>query len=216
MSGIILQLENLVKQTGNILSPNPDVGAFDSSGFLFKGGSVWILLKWGKMKLKKTSRAFYKAHIVVDVKSKAVLAVKLSKSNTADVIVAWKLLKSMGKRVISKMKTIFGDKAYNDQKLREELKSQNVKLIVEPKKNATDKGTDSSQDRSLRLYRNSPNLWKSTHKYDQKTFVELVFGTIKSRPLPLSAKLTRNKKKQIIMKFFVYNFNMMLELENLR
>ncbi len=212
----ISQLENLVKLTGKILSSDSEDVAFDSSGFLFKGGSVWILLKWGKKKLKKTSRAFYKAHIAVDVKSTAVLSVKLSKSMTHDVKIAWKLIKSMGSNVVSKLRRIYGDKAYNDKKLREYLISKSVNLIVEPKKNATDKGTNDFQDKNLRLYRRSPNLWKSTHNYNQKTFVELVFGTVKSKPIPLSAKLAKNKKKQLIMKFFVYNFNMLLETENLR
>ncbi len=60
MNGQISQLENLVKLIGKILSPDPKSAAFDSSGFLFKGGSVWILLKWGKMKLKKPPVLFTK------------------------------------------------------------------------------------------------------------------------------------------------------------
>ncbi len=67
------------------------------------------------MKLNKTSRAFYKAHIAVDVVSTAV------KSNTADVIVAWKLLLILGMRILSKLGRIYGDKAYNDKKLRARL-----------------------------------------------------------------------------------------------
>ena len=65
--------------------------ALDSSGFLFKGGSVWILLRWAKQKLKKTSRAFYKVHIATDLDSAAVLAIKLSKTPTHDLKMKLKL-----------------------------------------------------------------------------------------------------------------------------
>jgi len=166
--------------------------------------------------LKKTSRAFYKVHIATDLDTTAVLAVKLSKAPTHDLKIAWRLIKSLGLRCLSTLKRLHGDKAYTDSKLRESLREQSVQLIVEPRSNATDKGTDGYYDKSLRLYRNSPELWKWTHKHGQKAIVERVFGTVKSRPIPLSARLVKNKRKQLIMKFFVYNFNLLLEVENLR
>lgn len=210
------QLENLVALTGKILSPKPQNVALDSSGFLFKGGSVWILLKWGKRKLKKTSRAFYKVHIATDLNSTAVLAIKLSKAPTHDLKIAWRLIKSIGLRCLSTLKRIYGDKAYTDITLYKHLKGHSVHLIVEPRSNATDKGTDEYHDKNLRLYRNSPELWKWTHKHGQKAIVERVFGTVKTRPIPLSARREKNKRKQLIMKFFVYNFNLLLETKNMR
>jgi len=210
------QLENLVSLTGKIISPKPQNMALDSSGFLFKGGSVWILLKWAKQKLKKTSRAFYKVHIATDLDSAAVLAIKLSKTPTHDIKIAWRLVKSLGIRCLSTLKRIYGDKAYTDSTLNEHLQEYSVQLIVEPRSNATDKGTNSYHDKNLRLYRNSPELWKWTHKHGQKAIVERVFGSVKSKPIPLSARRAKNKRKQLVMKFFVYNFNLLLELENLR
>ncbi len=210
------QLENLVALIGKTLSPRPQNVALDSSGFLFKGGSVWILLKWAKRKLKKTSRAFYKVHIATDVNSAAVLAIKLSKAPTHDIKIAWRLIKSLGLRCLSTLKRIYGDKAYTDITLHNHLERYSVQLIVEPRSNATDKGTNSSHDKSLRLYHNSPELWKLTHNHGQKAIVERAFGSVKSTPIPLNARLAKNKRKQLIMKFFVYNFNMLLELENLR
>jgi len=210
------QLENLVALTGKILSPKPQNVALDSTGFLFKGGSVWILLKWAKQQLKKTSRSFYKVHIATDLTSRAVLAIKLSKAPTHDLKIAWRLIKSIGKRCLTSLRKIYGDKAYTDKKLSCHLNQYQVQLIVEPRSNATDKGTNGFQDRNLRLYRNSPNLWKWTHKHGQKAIIERVFGSIKSNAIPLSARLAKNKRKQLIMKFFVYNFNLLLEVQNLR
>lgn len=212
----LAQLENLVALTGKILSPKPKNAALDSSGFLFKGGSVWILLKWANNKLKKTSRAFYKIHILTDLDSTAVLAIKHSKTPTHDLKIAWRLIKSIGLRCLSTLKRIYGDKAYTDYKLYTHLKEHSVRLVVEPRSNATDKGTDEYHDKNLRLYRNSPELWKWTHKHGQKAIVERVFGTVKTRSIPLSARREKNKRKQLIMKFFVYNFNLLLETKNMR
>ena len=210
------QLENLVKLIGRILSPDPKNTAFDSTGFMFKGGSIWILLKWARRKLKKTSRVFYKIHIIADLNTSAVLAIKSSKSPVHDLTMGWKLIKSLGTRILFSIKRIYGDKAYTDVKLYNHLQNYDVQLTVEPRSNAADKGTDSFQDKSVRLYQNSPELWKYTHKHGQKAIVERVFGSVKNKPIPLTAKIAKNKRKQLIMKFFVYNFNLLLEMENMR
>lgn len=166
--------------------------------------------------MKKTSRAFYKVHIATDLNSAAVLAIKLSKAPTHDLKIAWRLVKSLGLRCLSTLKRIYGDKAYTDFTLYKHLRKHSVQLTVEPRSNATDKGTNSFHDKNLRLYHNSPGLWKKTHRHGQKAIVERVFGAVKSKPIPLSARRAKNKRKQLIMKFFVYNFNLLLELENLR
>ena len=136
---------------------------FDSTGFLFKGGSVWILLKWFKPLLKKTSYAFLKAHLLVDTTSRAILAVKLSKSPTHDIKMAEKVLKKVGKRRLRLVNRIFGDKAYTSRKLGQKLQVEyGIQLIVEPKRNAVDHGSNSWFDRSVRLYSRSASQWKHT------------------------------------------------------
>lgn len=210
------QLENLIVLFGRMLCPDPNKVAIDSTGFLFKGGSVWILLKWRPSKLKKSSKSFIKAHMIVDTSSKTVLSVKLSKSPTHDVSMAPKVIKKIGCRQLKKINKMYGDKAYNDQKLRnKELSKYEIKLIVEPKSNAVDHGTGDYRDLGVRLYQNSPNLWKYTHKHGCKSSVEQTFGLVKVKLLPLTGRSPKNKRKQILMNFLVYNLNMILEVQNL-
>ena len=66
------QLENLIKRIGASIAPHPRTIAMDSTGFMLKGGSVWRLLKWNISTLKKTSRLFWKVHILVDTDTQAV------------------------------------------------------------------------------------------------------------------------------------------------
>ncbi len=206
------QIENLIRLIGTVLCPNPDDTAIDSTGFLFKAGSVWILLKWAVRKLKKTSRIFYKAHVLVEVKKKVILGVRLSKSPEHDLTVGIKLIFSLGKRLLAKIRRLYGDKAYTDSRLAIELETDfGVQMVVEPRSNAVDHGTNSSQDRNVRLYHNSPELWKYTHSHGQKSTVERIIGVVKQYPMAMTARLNITKKKQLVMRYFVYNFNLLLE-----
>lgn len=205
------QIENLIRLTGKVLCPEPEDTAIDSTGFLFKAGSVWILLKWAVRKLKKTSKVFYKAHVIVEVKKKVILGVRLSKSPDHDLTVGIKLIFSLGKRMLAKIRRIYGDKAYTDGDLALELQDDfGVKMIVEPKSNAVDHGTNSLHDRNVRLYQNSPELWKYTNGHGQKSTVERIIGVVKQYPLTMTARLNKTKKKQLVMRYFVYNFNLLL------
>ncbi len=207
------QIENLVNLVGKTMSPDPKDTAVDSTGFLFKGGSVWLLLKWAVKKLKKTSRIFYKAHIIVDLKSEVVLGVRLSKSPDHDLKHGVKLIFGIGKFLLTKIKRIYGDKAYTDGDLESDLQEYDVQMIVEPKSNAVDHGNDDFHDRSVRLYKNSPSLWKYTHSHGQKSVIEKIMGKIKMQPIPITARLAKTKKKQLCVRFFVYNWNKLLEME---
>ena len=211
------QMENLITAVGRILCPEPKDTAIDSTGFLFKGGSVWILLKWLTPLLKKTSRAFLKAHLLVDTTSRAILAVKLSKSPTHDIKMAEKVIKKVGKRRLRLVKRIFGDKAYTSRKLGQKLQVEyGIQLIVEPKRNAVDHGSNSWFDRSVRLYSRSASLWKHTHGYGRKSVVEQVICEVKKRKIVLSARKVSQKRKQLLLNFLQYNFAEWLELVNLR
>ena len=211
------QLENLIVLFGRILCPDPNKTAIDSTGLLFKGGSVWILLKWRPSQLKKSSRRFIKAHMIVETSSKTILGVMLSKSPKHDVSMAPKVINQIGSRQLKKIDKIYGDKAYNDKKLRKQkLLKYGIKLIIEPKKNAVDHGTGNYRDLDLRLYKNSPNLWKYTHQHGCKSSVEQTFGLVKVKTLPLTGRSPKSKRKQILMNFLVYNLNMMLEDQNWR
>ena len=89
-----------------------------------------------------------------------------------------------------------------------------VQHIVEPKSNAVDHGTDTLRDRSLRLYQNSPGLWKYTFKHGRKSAVEQIFGEIKVTIYGLNSRKRGLLKKQILLQFLVYNLDKAVELEN--
>jgi len=210
------QIKSLTTQVARILILPEEDTAIDSSGFLLKVGSIWRYVKYKSSELKRSSKRFYKFHIIISTGSKSILAVDWSKSPDHDYPEGRKLIKKVGSRLFSKIDRNFGDKAYNGKPFTEDLLELGVRHIVEPKSNAVDHGTDTARDRSLRLYKNSPGLWKYTFKHGRKSAVEQVFGEIKLANNNLNSRKRHLLKKQILLQFLLYNLAKAMELENWR
>jgi hypothetical protein len=210
------QIKSLTTQVARILILPDEDTAIDSSGFILKVGSIWRYIKYKSSELKRSSKRFYKFHIIISTVSKTILAVDWSKSPEHDYPEGRKLIKKVGPRLFSKINRNFGDKAYNGKPLTDDLLDLGVRHIVEPKSNAVDHGTDTPRDRSLRLYKNSPGLWKHTFKHGRKSAVEQVFGEVKLENTHLNSRKRNILKKEILLQFLLYNLAKAVELENWR
>ena len=149
-------------------------------------------------------------HIVVSSCCQAILAIHISKTIKPDIRAFPVLLDLLGKKLLRNLQKLYGDKAYTSQfyqcKLWEEF---SLRLVVE--RNAVRSETRVFPD--LELYRNSPGLWKSSLDFSAKTFVELTFAKAQQLALPLRARKTENKRKQILCRFLLLNFNQVLKSE---
>ena len=210
------QIKSLTTQIARILILSEEDTAIDSSGFILKVGSIWRYIKYSSSELKRSSKRFYKFHIIISTQSKAILAVDWSKSPEHDYPEGRKLIKKVGSRIFSKINRNFGDKAYNGKPFEADLRDFGVRHIVEPKSNAVDHGTDTPRDRSLRLYKNSPGLWKYTFKHGRKSAVEQVFGEVKLENTHLNSRKRYLLKKEILLQFLLYNLAKAVEMENWR
>lgn len=203
------KIKSLTAQFGKEVAELDRV-AIDSSGFKLRLGKIWNLISYEAGKLKRTSKIFYKFHIIVDTATKSILAVNWSKSPDHDYPVGNKLVRKLGSRVLDGIRYLFGDKAYEGPELRSYLKQSNIRLLVEPKINAVDNGQNSDRDRDVRLSQNSMNLWKNTFNYGRKQIVENVFGEIKDQ-LELNSRNRTILKRQLLLHFLMYNVNICLE-----
>jgi len=209
------QIMSLTTQIARILVVEPTDVSVDSSGFLLKLGSLWKTVKYTGTSFKRTSKIFYKIHIVVDTTTKTVLALNWSKSPSHDFPIALKLVRQLGKRMLTKVVRFFGDKAYNGLDLRELLEKVDVDLIVEPKSNAVDSGKNTMRDRQVRLYQTSPALWKHTFKHGRKSVVESVFSEIKLK-MRFKARKRVILKRQLLLQFLMFNLNLWLSSHKTR
>lgn len=208
------QIKSLTTQVSRLLVEPGEDSAIDSSGFLLKVGSIWIFIKYRRSELKRSSKRFFKFHIVVSTRTKAVLGVEWSKSPEHDYPVGRKLIKKIGKRMFSNITRNYGDKAYTGSKMTDDLDDFGVRHVVEPKSNAVDHRSDSARDRSVRLYKKSPGLWKYTNRHNRKTAVEQVFGEVKIRKNGMNSRKRSLLKKQVLLQFFMYNLAKAVEIEN--
>lgn len=205
------RIKSLTAQFGKEVAEFDRV-AIDSSGFKLKLGKIWNLISYEAGKLKRTSKLFYKFHIIVDTATKSILAINWSKSPDHDYPVGDHLVRKLGSRVLEGIRYFFGDKAYEGPELRAYLKQSNIRLLVEPKINAVDNGQNSDRDRDVRLAQNSKGLWKTTFNYGKKQIVENVFGEIKDK-LELNSRKRTILKRQLLLHFLMYNVNICLQAQ---
>jgi hypothetical protein len=94
--------------------------AVDSSGIKVSNREEWIHKKW------RVQRGFIKVHIAVDVKTKQILAIEVTKEDVGDGRVFGKLVR--GSAGVANVKKVIGDGAY-DSKANFSLASE---MKVEP------------------------------------------------------------------------------------
>ena len=127
------KLVRIIGKLRKELCKNPTKATVDSTGVLFKTGAVWVLLRWSKSKLKKTSKAFRKVHSIISSCCQAILAVHISKTTKPDIRVFPALLNLLGKKLLRGLDKIYGDKAYTSQFYQGELEEKfSLRLVVEP------------------------------------------------------------------------------------
>lgn len=208
------QIKSLTTQVSRVLC-EPGRVAIDSSGFILSLGRIWKMVSYRTNSLKRTSKIFYKMHIIVDTATKSILAVNWSKSPDHDYPVAVKLVMQLGKRILAKIRYFMGDKAYEGPDLRSYLNDHGTRLLVEPKKGSVDHGQETDRDRDVRLSDQCKELWKHTFKYGNKQVVEHVFGEIKMN-LCVNTRKRTILKRQLLLHFLMYNLNLYLKMERIR
>lgn len=208
-------LERFIIQLGTKITNSTKLEEFDvavdSSGFAIYGGSVWRFLKWSKSQVKKTSKLFRKVHIAISLPKRAIISIARSKSINHDSVIFSKLWKKLPKRLISKIRRIYLDGAYWDEKIIGLLNQEKIIPIIPPKSNSIDHGTNSQQDQIVRAMKNYPGLYKFNMKSEWRASVEHVFGLIKLRPLRMTERKEKSRAKALLLPFLCYNFVLYLQ-----
>lgn len=200
-------LESWIRQLGyDVAILYDDDAALDSSGFKTITGQVWRVLKWSKAKLKKTSKIFRKAHILITLPSRSISAITMSRSIDPDVKIAGKLFKQFSKRLVPNINKIRGDKAYWDEKVMGWCEQVGITPVIPPKAGSVDHGTNSPQDLIVRAKENYWGLYQHNHNTEWRSSVEHVFGLVKLKPLILHDRKQSTKDKAILSRFLWYNY----------
>ncbi|CAD7770360.1 Transposase DDE domain protein [Candidatus Methanoperedenaceae archaeon GB50] len=112
------------------------VVAIDSSGMKITNRGEWIRHKW------KTRKGWIKAHIAIDVKTRKLLALKITDERTGD----GKMLKPLVKQIKGRggeISRVYGDGGYDSRENFNYLAENNVEPVIKIRSNSSTKSRGS-------------------------------------------------------------------------
>ena len=202
-------LRNWIKTLGTELAKQDgDSLAFDSSGFKVMEGKFWRYLKWDPSFLTKASVLFQKVHIAVEVRSRAIVGIRISKSKRHDSQLFKPLWKDISKRLKRRVRKVYADKAYWSRDIIEPLAAEGKTVVTPPKKNSVFHGSTSAMDQIVYAWNKYPGLYRKNHRPELRSTVEHVFGTVTQLFPIIRDRTQKNKAKALLMAFLRYNCNL--------
>jgi transposase len=145
--------------------------AVDSSGIKVSNRGEWIHKKW------RVQRGFIKVHLAVDVKTRQILAIEVTKEDVGDGKMFGRLVK--GSAGIANVKKVMGDGAY-DSKVNFRLASDlGIDPLIRVRKNASWKGGGCMPRKFAVLEQLGNSEWRRDSGYGYRWMVESAFSSLK-------------------------------------
>ena len=145
--------------------------AVDSSGIKVSNRGEWIHKKW------RVQRGFIKVHIAVDIKTKQILAIEVTKENVGAGRMFDRLVK--GSANIANVKKVIGDGTY-DSKVNFRLASDmGIEPLLRVRKNASLKGGGCMPRKFAVVEQLGNDGWKKEKGYGYRWMVESAFSCLK-------------------------------------
>ena len=200
-SSMAWRIQRLDVKLNDALASSEDevVLALDASGIKVSNRGEWMRHKW------KVKRGYLKIHIAVDVKSKRILAMEVTKEKVADGRRLKSLVKEASKHV--KITKAIGDGGYDSKTNFRYLADRGIEPVIKVRKNTSSKaGGCMPRKRVAQEYLRDPEAWKRKHGYGQRWMVETVFSTFKRLFGEYTSSIRfRYMVKEMILKASLYN-----------
>jgi len=175
--------------------------AVDSSGMKVTDRGEWIRNKW------KIRKGWIKVHIAVDVKTKKLLALKVTDERVSD----GKMLKPLIEQVKEKggrVNRVYGDGGYDSKENFNYLAESGIEPVIKIRNNSSTKSRGSpSRSKRVREYRKlGYERWRDKYRYGYRWSAESFFSGVKR----VFGETCRAKSKdglfqEVKMKFIFYN-----------
>jgi hypothetical protein len=155
--------------------------AVDSTGIKITNRGEWILDKWNKGKKRK---GFVKIHVAVDVKTKKIVSMRVTKENVHD----GRMLKELVFDVCnnnngssSHIKKVLADGAYDSKDNFEYLGKLKITPAIRVRKNSIPKNNLDCMPRRLSVTEQLKDIkrWKKRHGYGYRWMAESAFSSLK-------------------------------------
>ena len=160
---------------------NPERGdiviAVDSTGIKVTNRGEWILDKWKDK--KRIRKGFIKIHVAVDIKTKKIISMSVTKEDVHD----GKMLKELVNDVSNNynIKKILADGAYDSKDNFRYLDEMKITPVIKVRKNSSIKNNVRCIPRKLSVVQQLEdiNRWKKRHAYGMRWMAETAFSSIK-------------------------------------
>jgi hypothetical protein len=182
--------------------------AIDSTGIKVTNRGQWMRDKWH---IKNNKKGYLKIHVAVNVKTKKILAMKVTDEHVHDI----KALPGLVKDVIKSdnitpitIGKLFADGAYDSNGVFRCLEDNGIMPCIKVRKNAKVRWKKGNilRNLSVLVQRNNLQKWKDSVSYGKRWIIETVFSCIKRTfgEYVYSVKF-KNMIQEMMLKASLYN-----------
>ncbi len=180
--------------------------AVDSTGIKVTNRGEWILDKW---KNKRKRKGFIKIHVAVNIKTKKIVSMIVTKEDVHD----GKLLKELVNDVSKNydIKKVLADGGYDSKDNFRYLDELKITPIIKVRKNSSVKNNSKCIPRKLSVMQQLDDLkqWKKMHGYGMRWMAESAFSSVKRAfGEYVSSIKWNNIVNEMMLKASIYNLFM--------
>jgi Transposase DDE domain len=186
--------------------------AVDSTGIKVTNRGEWIREKWNNNNNNnnnnnKKRRGFIKIHVAVNVRTKKILSMEVTKEDVYD----GKMLKKLVDNVVSEnndVKKILADGAYDSNDNFRYIDKMKIEPVIRVRKNSSTKARVCSMPRKVVVIEQLRDMkrWKKKHGYGMRWIAESAFSSIKRTfGEYVSSVKWNNIVNELLLKASIYN-----------
>ena len=179
--------------------------AVDSSGIKVSNRGEWIHKKW------RVQRGFIKVHLAVDVRTKQILAIEVTKEDVGDGRVFGRLVKDSAS--VADVKKVIADGAYDSRANFHLASEMGVDPLIRVRKNASRRAGGCVSRKRAVLEQLGNDGWRRERGFGCRWMVESAFSCLKRTfGEYVCAVKWENMVKELLLKASIYNLFMKMNL----
>lgn len=188
---------------------NPEVNpedtitiAVDSTGIKVTNRGEWIRDKWNRSR-----RGFIKIHVAVDIRTKHIVSMKVTKEDVSDSRMLKPLIRLAASSSITTINKVVADGAYDSRDNFRYLDQMNIEPVIKVRKNSSTKA-NGCMSRKLVVLEQLRDMkrWNKKHGYGMRWIAESAFSSIKRIFGEHVASVKwDNIVNELLLKAYIYN-----------
>lgn len=177
--------------------------AVDSTGIKVTNRGEWILDKWKRK--RRIRKGFIKIHVAVDIKSKKIVSMRVTKEDVHDGKMLKELVDDVSKNY--DIKKVLADGAYDSKDNFRHLEQMKIIPVIKVRKNSSIKNNVKCIPRKLSVVQQlDVKRWKRRHGYGMRWMAESAFSSIKRTfGEHVSSIKWNNIMNELMLKASIYN-----------